>query len=819
MPKYLVIVESPAKAKTIHKFLGANYVVRASFGHVRDLAKTGLSVDIENNFEPKYVVLRDDRTRKAVTEIKTAVAKVDAVLLASDPDREGEAIGWHVAEILRSTKGFDKPIGRIVFNEITRRSVQDAVKRPRELDMHLVDAQQARRILDRLVGYKMSPVLGWAVRRGLSAGRVQSVAVRMVCEREDEIRRFVPVEYWSLDADLRTVRGDAFVARLNRVRGESVRVGDKGHLSAKAEVDALLAAIEGAPWQVSSVERKEVQRRPFPPFITSSLQQEASRKLRMSPRKTMSIAQQLYEGISLGEEGSVGLITYMRTDSTRLSQEALQDVRGYIAKTFEPRMLPEQPNVYRSKKDAQDAHEAIRPTVVDHTPESVKSYLTEDQLKVYALIWQRFVACQMAPALYDQTTVDIAVRECEFRATGSIQKFAGFTILYQETQEDAPDQEDANMLPQINPGEGVALQALKPEQHFTKPPARYTEASLIRALEENGIGRPSTYAPTINTIQERGYVQWDKGRLGPTELGEQVNALLVRHFPDILDIGFTSSMEADLDHVEEGNREWHALLREFYDRFSKDLLTAQHALVGEIAGTDVKCPKCGAEMEIREGWFGVFLGCSRYPECDGTVRVSKKAQPVPTDHDCTACGAKMVIREGRFGKFLACSNYPKCKNTADIGVNGEPTERPKKEPPRVTDQPCPKCGAMLVIRKSRTGEEFYGCGKYPKCKFTKPMELGLKCPKPGCDGDIVTRIARGRRFYGCSKYPECDLTFFGQIDKATACAKCGNPWTAIVKGRNKPTVRRCPAPACAFEENMPEPQNEDDGAVHEQAAE
>ncbi|HOS04386.1 MAG TPA: type I DNA topoisomerase, partial [Candidatus Hydrogenedentes bacterium] len=589
-------------------------------------------------------------------------------------------------------------------------------------------------------------------------------------------------EYWSLDADLRTVRGDAFVARLNRVRGESVRVGDKGHLSAKAEVDALLAAIEGAPWQVSSVERKEVQRRPFPPFITSSLQQEASRKLRMSPRKTMSIAQQLYEGISLGEEGSVGLITYMRTDSTRLSQEALQDVRGYIAKTFEPRMLPEQPNVYRSKKDAQDAHEAIRPTVVDHTPESVKSYLTEDQLKVYALIWQRFVACQMAPALYDQTTVDIAVRECEFRATGSIQKFAGFTILYQETQEDAPDQEDANMLPQINPGEGVALQALKPEQHFTKPPARYTEASLIRALEENGIGRPSTYAPTINTIQERGYVQWDKGRLGPTELGEQVNALLVRHFPDILDIGFTSSMEADLDHVEEGNREWHALLREFYDRFSKDLLTAQHALVGEIAGTDVKCPKCGAEMEIREGWFGVFLGCSRYPECDGTVRVSKKAQPVPTDHDCTACGAKMVIREGRFGKFLACSNYPKCKNTSNFieDENGKIVQTETEK----TDMVCEKCGKPMVVKEGRFGR-FLGCSGYPECKSTAAISLGVSCPEKGCGGDITEkRTKKGKAFFGCSNYPKCK---FATWDRPIPepCPACGAPFLVEKYSRNK----------------------------------
>ncbi len=798
--KTLVVVESPAKAKTINKFLGPNYIVRASFGHVRDLPKTGLSVDIENNFEPKYMTLRDDRTKKAVKDIRDAAAKVDVVLLASDPDREGEAIGWHVAEILRGTKGFDKPIARVVFNEITKRSVQEAIKSPRDLDMQLVDAQLARRVLDRLVGYKMSPFLGWAVRRGLSAGRVQSVAVRMVCEREEEIRAFTPIEYWTLDAQLETPRGDALTARLWRVRGQGVRPDDPGRVRSEAEATALAAHLKGETFEVGGVERKEVQRRPFPPFITSTLQQEASRKLRFSPRKTMSLAQQLYEGITLGEEGSTGLITYMRTDSTRVAQEAIAEVRDYIGRTFDAPMLPQSPNTYRSKKGAQDAHEAIRPTGVDRTPDAMRAYLSEDQLKLYTLVWQRFVASQMTPALFDQTTVDIAAGECEFRATGTIMKFAGFTALYQETQDETPEQdEDSRSLPEVAPKDVLGLKDLRPEQHFTKPPARYTEASLIRALEENGIGRPSTYAPTINTVQERGYVAWDKGRLAPTELGEKVNALLVTHFPDVLDIGFTASFEADLDHVEEGAREWHDLVRSFYEGFAKDLSAAQHKIVTEVAGPDARCPKCGGEMEIREGFFGVFLGCSRYPECDGRLRVSRKSEPEKTDIVCDACGEMMVIRDGRFGRFYACSTYPKCKNTRNMGKDGAPAEARVKEEPRKTDQVCPTCGAFLLIRKSRLGEEFYGCEKYPKCKFTKPMELGLHCPKPGCDGELVTRRARGRRFLGCTKYPECDYTAVGQPDIKTPCPACKSPWTLVVKSRGKDPVRRCPVPGCGHE--------------------
>jgi DNA topoisomerase I len=815
MAKHLVVVESPAKAKTINKFLGPNYVVKASYGHVRDLPKRELGVDLENDFQPKYVSLRD--SSKAIKALKEAAAKADEILLASDPDREGEAIGWHVAELLKGTK---KPVSRIVFNEITKRSVQEAAGAPRELDMNLVNAQQARRVLDRLVGYKVSPILQWAVQRGLSAGRVQSVAVRMVCEREDEIRAFVPREYWTLDADLLTPRHESFTARLSKIRGEKAEVADE------AQAQAIVADVQGAPFTVSSVERKEVRRRPAPPFITSTLQQEASRRFGFGPRRTMVIAQQLYEGIAIGDEGTTGLITYMRTDSTRIAAEAIDEVRSYIGSQFEAAMLPGEPNVYKSKKGAQDAHEAIRPTLASHTPEAMKQYLDADQLKLYTLIWKRFVASQMSPAILDQTTVDVTVGDYVFRAVGSVMKFPGFTTLYTEAKESSGSgngaeegkedrkkdgkekspsaADDSKLLPPINEGESLELQELRPEQHFTKPPPRFSEATLIRALEENGIGRPSTYAATVNRIIEVKYVAREKRRLRPTELGEEVNTLLVKHFPDILDIAFTARLEDDLDHVEEGQREWHDLLKAFYTEFEKDLDQTRRRLVAEFVEGETKCPKCESEVEVRDGRFGPFLGCVKYPECDGRIAVKKKDSAIPTDEICDACGSPMVIRRGRFGRFMACSTYPKCKNTHDVDEDGKKVDRPPREAPKKTDQPCPDCGAFLLIRKNRRGEEFYGCEKYPKCKFTKPMELGLKCLNPGCEGDLVTRLVKRSRMIGCDKYPECDFRTFGQLDKETPCPKCGNSWTTVMKPRGKPRVRKCPAPGCGHEEELPE---------------
>lgn len=793
MAKYLVVVESPAKARTINKFLGSNYVVRASNGHVRDLPKNELGVDIQNDFMPKYVRLSD--SAKTMSAIKEAAKKVDRILLASDPDREGEAIGWHIAALLANEK---KPIERIVFNAITRRSVVDAAKHPRPIDENLVNAQQARRILDRLVGYKLSPLLQWSVQKGLSAGRVQSVAVRMVCDREDEIRRFIIEEYWTIDATFLTDRKESFSGRLFSINGEKAAIANG------QAAQAILDALNGAAYQVSSVERKEIRRRPYPPFITSTLQQEASRRLRFSPQLTMRIAQQLYEGIELGEEGRIGVITYMRTDSVRIDPEALDDVRGFIRANYDAAYLPEKPNFYKGKRDAQDAHEAIHPTSAMRTPDSIKQFLTEDQYKLYTLIWQRYVACQMEPAILDQMIVDVTAGAYLFRATGSVTKFPGFTILYEETKEDSNGDEDAaHPLPPVERGEGVCAEKLQPDQHFTKPPARYTEASLIRALEENGIGRPSTYAPTINTVQERGYVEREKGRLKPTSLGEEVNKMLVGHFPDILDLQFTARLEEDLDLVEEGQREWHDLVRAFYTTFEKDLTEAQKRMVTEILGDEITCPTCGKPMEVREGRFGMFVACQDYPECKTTKRIGRSSVK-ETDETCEQCGKPMVIRQGRFGPFMSCSGYPKCKNTFSLDKSGQKVAPTPKEPPRKTDQKCPQCGAFLLIRKSRSGDEFYGCEKYPKCRFTKPMELGLKCPRPGCEGQLVNKVARRRRFIGCDKHPECDFAIFGSPDKQSPCPKCGYEWTYVSKRKNKSDLRRCPKPGCGFEEELPE---------------
>ncbi|MEA3364093.1 MAG: type I DNA topoisomerase [Candidatus Hydrogenedentes bacterium] len=758
MAKYLVVVESPAKARTINKFLGTSYMVKASYGHVRDLPKRSLGVDIEKNFKPTYVQLKE--SRKAVKDLQGAAKKVDRILLATDPDREGEAIGWHVATLLEQTQ---KPAERIVFNEITKRSVREAAKHPRPIDENLVDAQQARRILDRLVGYKISPLLQFGMQRGLSAGRVQSVAVRMVCEREDAIRNFVPREYWTLDADFLTLREETFTARLNKIRGE------KAELEKEEQVQAVLAALEGAEYQIAGVEKKEVKRRPYPPFITSTLQQEASRKLGFASRKTMIIAQQLYEGIPLGAEGRVGLITYMRTDSTRLAQEAIQDGRKYIGEHFEPDMLPEQPNFYRSKKGAQDAHEAIRPTVVGHTPEAVAEYLDADQLKLYTLIWKRFVACQMTPAVFDQTAIDVEARDHVFRATGSVLKFKGFLAMYEETLEDPGESEESGgLLPEVKEGEEARLQEYKPEQHFTQPPPRYSEASLIRALEENGIGRPSTYSQIMNTIVERGYVVREKRRLSPTPLGEDVNKVLVNNFPDILNINFTAELETELDEVEEGQREWHDLLRSFYDQFEKDLQAAQHKIVTETVGEDTKCPKCGGDLEFVTGRFGPYLRCVNYPECDGRVTVKRKKEEEPSGFTCPKCGAPMVYRRGRYGKFLGCSRYPECTYTL------------KKD------------------------------GKEKK----PPEPVGLKCPRDNCDGELVWRVGRGKRFIGCSRYPKCRFTVFGEQDTDTPCPKCDYPWTMVSK-RGKYQIRRCVA--CGYEHKEVADQTETEPHVTEQS--
>ncbi|GAB6875791.1 type I DNA topoisomerase [Thermaerobacter litoralis] len=694
MPKTLIIVESPAKAKTIKKFVGRDYTVEASMGHVRDLPKSQLGVDIDDHFTPHYITIRGKG--KLIERLRQQARQVDRVLLATDPDREGEAISWHLCQLLGIDE--DSPC-RIVFHEITRDAVRRALREPRPIDDNLVDAQQARRVLDRLVGYKLSPLLWRKVRRGLSAGRVQSVAVRLIVDREEEIEAFTPQEYWTLEADLeRMASGEAFTARY---------YGDaegKKELPDREAVDRLLADLEGRPFVVLGVERKERRRNPAPPFTTSTLQQEASRKLGFTVRRTMRIAQELYEGIELRGEGAVGLVTYIRTDSTRIADQALDEAAAYIARRFGPEFSNPRKQAGRRAAQAQDAHEAIRPTSVTREPDAIKDDLTADQYKLYRLIWERFVASQMAPAILDTVTVDIGAGPHRFRATGSTIKFAGFMQLYVEGRDEGTDgdgEEGEGTLPDLAEGDALALKALRPEQHFTQPPPRYTEAMLVRALEEKGIGRPSTYAPIIETIQERGYVVKEDRRFRPTELGRVVTALLKEHFPDIVDVEFTARMEADLDRIEEGEREWEDVIREFYGPFSATLERAEKAIQRvalPVEETDEICEKCGRRMVIKHGRYGRFLACPGFPECRNTKPLVEK-----TGARCPRCGGEMVQRRSRKGRvFYGCSNYPECDFTT--------WDRP-------TAETCPECGTFLVEKRSRQGTRLV-CAN-PQCTYQR----------------------------------------------------------------------------------------------------
>ncbi len=718
----LVIVESPAKAKTINKYLGKNYVVKYSLGHVKDLPKRDMAVDVENGFEPTYEVI--EGKKKLIQELKQAAKESEAVYLAADPDREGEAICWHLAEELRGRKkNGSPPIYRVMFNEITAPAIRKAFEKPGAIDLRLVDAQQARRVLDRLVGYKVSPLLWDKVRRGLSAGRVQTVALRLIVEREREIRAFVKREYWTIDAHLAARKPPVFDARLIRYKEEAVEIPNQ------EAADAILKALEGAPFVVRSVTTKEKRRNPVAPFITSTLQQEAARKLRFSVKRTMMLAQRLYEGVELGKEGSVGLITYMRTDSTRVSEEALAEVRGLIRERYGEAYLPASPNVYRTKKDAQDAHEAIRPTSVARTPESVAPHLSEDELKVYRLIWMRFVASQMNPALFDQTTIDIDAGEYLFRATGSVLKFDGFLAVYEEgkDQKDEEDEEVKHKLPQVAEGETLKLKQFKPEQHFTEPPPRYNEATLVKELEARGVGRPSTYAAILSTIQDREYVKKEVGRFFPTELGMVVTDLLVENFDDIFDIAYTARMEEELDEIEEGKLNWREALAEFYDKFARDLERAEKHMTDVKRlekPTDLVCDKCGKPMVIRWGRHGSFIACSGYPECTNTRELTVDLPDVDK-HDlselggeeeyCPNCGRPMALKKGRFGQFLACTGYPDCKTTKRVG--GE-----EKKPDVLLEEKCPKCGSQMAVKHGRFGE-FTACSNYPKCKYVKQKTI------------------------------------------------------------------------------------------------
>lgn len=746
MSQSLIIVESPAKAKTIKKYLGRGYQVLASVGHVMDLPEGELGVDIKKNFEPTYVIIKGKQ--KVLKKIIDTAKEADEVFLAPDPDREGEAIAWHIGDEI-SKKAKKKKIHRILFNEITEKAIKEAIAHPKSLDKNLFEAQQARRILDRLVGYQISPILWKKVRRGLSAGRVQSVAVRIVCEREAEIAAFVPKEYWSVVAHLRGSKESIFEAKLVKIKGENAEVSnEKSAKNICAELDKL-------PFILEKITKSERKRNPTPPFITSKLQQEAARKLGFTARKTMALAQQLYEGVELGEAGLVGLITYMRTDSPRVSDAALDAVRSYIAEKFGKEYLPAEPNRYKSRRSAQEAHEAVRPTSLSYSPETVGPYLEKDVLKLYDLIWKRFVASQMNPAVFDQTAFDITADRYAFRATGQVMKFAGFIAVYMEgiDEEQAKDEEENPTLPELSEGEKLDLLGLDPNQHFTQPPPRFTEASLVKELEERGIGRPSTYAAILSTIQDKEYAKKNEGRFWPTDLGKLVNDLLVGSFPEIMDIGFTAQMEEELDDIEEGKRTWVATLKNFYGPFEKALknaATQMRDVKRQQVATEYVCEKCGSPMVIKWGRHGEFLACSKYPECkttrefkrteDGEIEIEKQKT---TDEKCEKCGSPMVVKRGRFGEFLACSRYPECKTTKSIsiGVN------------------CPECGGGLVARRSGKGKTFYGCSKYPKCKFamwSKPL-LG-PCPKCGYSILMEKYVKRTNEVLIACPKKECGYT-------------------------------------------------------------
>ncbi len=796
MAKSLVIVESPAKAKTIGKYLGKDYVVKASLGHIKDLPKNELAVDIEHDFKPTYVLI--EGKKKLIQELKQAAKKVEHIYLAADPDREGEAICYHLQEELAGKRNGGPQIHRVMFNEITANAVRQAFRHPGKVDLRLVQAQQARRILDRLVGYKISPLLWDKVRRGLSAGRVQTVALRLIVEREREIRAFQRREYWTIDARLKARKPPVFEARLIKRNGEALEIPDE------AAARDILSRLEGAVFTVSSVATREKKRQPAPPFITSTLQQEAARKLRFSVKRTMALAQRLYEGVSLGEEGPTGLITYMRTDSTRVSDEALRQVRAYIQRNYGADYLPESPNVYRSKKDAQDAHEAIRPTSVEYTPEKVAPYLEPDELKLYRLIWSRFVASQMTPALFDQTTIEAEARGSDgaqylFRASGSVRKFDGFMRVYEEgkDQQDEEDEELKHKLPQVIEGEKLKLQKLIPEQHFTEPPPRYTEATLVKQLEADGVGRPSTYATILSTIQDRGYVTKQGGRFVPTELGMVVTDLLVQNFDDIFQVRYTAQMEEELDEIEEGKRDWREAMREFYEKFQQDLERAEREMTDLKRlekPTDLTCDKCGRPMVIKWGRHGSFIACSGYPECTNTRELTVdlpdlEGADLSADEGeeyCENCGRPMVLKRGRFGPFYACSGYPECKTTRRL----TPEERKPDVP---LEETCPQCGNQLVIRHGRYGE-FVACSNYPTCKYVKHKTTGVTCPECGQGEIIERRSRRGRTFYGCSRYPECKFVLWHK-PLPEACPQCGHSY--LVERWSK-SGTRIACPSCRY---------------------
>ncbi len=766
MAKSLLIVESPTKAKTLQKYLGKEFDVRSTKGHVRDLPKNELGVDVDKEFRPKYVTIVGKA--KVISELKKAAAGVPDIYLGPDPDREGEAIAWHIAESLGEE---NHTFHRVLLLELTQKAIKEALANPVPLSRSRFESQQARRILDRLVGYQLSPLLWQKVKAGLSAGRVQSVALRLLVDREKAILAFIPEEYWTLAACLEGKEPPRFEARLVKYKAKDIKPGNV------VQVEGILEALDQEPFKVAKVEKKPQKRNPAPPFITSTMQMEANRKLRFSPQNTMRLAQRLYEGMDLGDEGPVGLITYMRTDSTRVSGEALDTVRNFIGSTYGDKYLPKSPHRYKSPKGAQEAHEAIRPADVSRRPEDVRKFLKKDELALYELIWRRFVASQMAQALFQLTTVDVAAGDYLFRATATVMTFPGFTVLYQETSE---EEEKEEKLPPLKEGEILNLVDFDPQQHFTKPPPRYTEASLIKELEVQGIGRPSTYATILSNLQTRDYVLKIKTRLRPTELGMAVSDLLVGSFPGIMNPKFTANLEEDLDRIAEGQVSWLDIMGGFYGPFAQELKDAKAQMPAmKTLPTGFACPKCGQDLLIRWGKAGEFLGCSAYPECDFTSDIQRDPQgdmvppsgppaggtqtgpagkPGPTGLSCPECDKDLVVRRGRKGEFLGCSGYPKCRFTRDLawGPDGKP----------VLAEPGDQAG-------------------------------GAPCPQPGCDGHLVKRRSRRGVFFGCSRYPKCSFTL-NQPPVETPCPQCDFPW---LKKKGKKLL--CPKEGCGYEEAAP----------------
>jgi len=834
----LVIVESPAKAKTIEKYLGKGFDVRASVGHIMDLPKNDLGVELKNRtFEPELVV--SPGKEKVVDQLKKAAAKADEIYLAPDPDREGEAIAYHLALQLGTNAKERKKIRRVTFNEITKKAVNEAFKHARDIDQNLVDAQQTRRVLDRLVGYQISPLLWDKVRRGLSAGRVQTVALRLIVEREREIRGFQPVEYWTLDALLHPEKQaeQKFKAKFIGIEGEPARVANGKDKDGKEQfianavpdkkaMDAVLAALEKATWSVTSVQAREQQRRPLAPFITSQLQRDAANKLGFNVRRTMGVAQRLYEGVDIGAEGTTGLITYMRTDSPRVAPEAIASARAWIGKELGTQYLPDSPNVYKGKKEAQDAHEAIRPADPTRTPESLARYLSDEQLKLYTLIWRRFVASQMVPAVYDVTTANIAAhssktnKKYDFRVSGSVMRFDGFLKLYEVSEDAKDDDESANRLPSLDGVKTLERDELLPEEHATQPPPRYNEASLVKELEERGIGRPSTYASIINTIQDREYVVkhgGSRGRFYPTEIGVVVCDLLVKNFPYIFDTAYTAKLETELDDIEEGTEKWTDLLSAFYDHFEGELKDAGKKMENikrmEIKTTE-KCEVCGSPLILRWGKFGTFYACSAYNKKDPTsctftkeniaskpdLNTPEAQEAGDTEEYCENCGKVMVMRRGLFGPFMACPDYnadPPCKTFRKL------SSKQQQKPPEPTGEACPECGKPLVLRQGAYGE-FVSCSGYPKCKYVKQNLIeGMKCPKCG-EGNIAERRARrGNVFWGCTNYPKCDFTS-NLKPVAKKCPECDSPYL-VEKTLRSGVYLECPNKKKSAEEEVAAP--------------